>query len=148
MKNDFLKNSSKRFLFSAVMASAFIAGIPAPLWADVQDLEVVMQTVKVSGRVVDINGEPVIGASIQEKETSNGVITDIDGNFSFNVASRTAKIVISFIGYKTVELSAIDPKLKNVVMMEDSETLDEVVVIGYGTQKKGFSDRCGDCCWC
>ena len=70
MKNDFLKNSSKRFLFSAVMASAFIAGIPAPLWADVQDLEVVMQTVKVSGRVVDINGEPVIGASIQEKETS------------------------------------------------------------------------------
>ena len=50
-----------------------------------------MQAVKVSGRVVDINGEPVIGASIQEKETSNGVITDIDGNFSFNVASAKAK---------------------------------------------------------
>lgn len=136
MKNDFLRNSSKRVLFSAMIASAFIAGVPAPIWADVQDSEVVMQAVKVSGRVVDINGEPVIGASIQEKETSNGVITDIDGNFSFNVASRTAKIVISFIGYKTVELSAADPKLKNVVMMEDSETLDEVVVIGYGTQKK------------
>ena len=92
MKNDFLRNSSKRVLFSAMIASAFIAGVPAPIWADVQDSEVVMQAVKVSGRVVDINGEPVIGASIQEKETSNGVITDIDGNFSFNVASRTAKI--------------------------------------------------------
>ena len=71
MKNDFLRNSSKRVLFSAMIASAFIAGVPAPIWADVQDSEVVMQAVKVSGREININGEPVIGEKKKKKETSN-----------------------------------------------------------------------------
>ena len=96
-----------------------------------------MQTVTVKGQVMDPTGVPVIGASVLEKGTSNGVITDIDGNFSLKVSSPNAVVVISYIGYKTVELPASNTKkLAQVTLKEDAEVLDEVVVVGYGVQKK------------
>ena len=111
MKNDFLKNSSQRVLFSALMASALAIGNLAPMHAEVASVQSVMQSVSVKGQVLDGDGIPVIGASILEKGTTNGVITDIDGNYSLNVSSKNAVIVISYIGYKTVELKASDPGL-------------------------------------
>lgn len=136
MKNDFLKNSSQRVLFSALMASALAIGNLAPMHAEVASVQSVMQSVSVKGQVLDGDGIPVIGASILEKGTTNGVITDIDGNYSLNVSSKNAVIVISYIGYKTVELKASDSGLANVVLKEDTEVLEEVVVVGYGAQKK------------
>ena len=136
MKNDFLKFSSRKLFISAVLASALLTGTSLPVFAGVMDVQSVMQTRTVKGKVVDATGESVIGASILEKGTTNGVITDIDGNYSLTVSSPHAIVVISYIGYKTVELSASSKDLQHVVMSEDSEVLAEVVVVGYGSQKK------------
>ena len=136
MKDDVLRFSSKRILFSAMFASVLWGGFSHPLYAENAEAYTVMQGVRVQGVVLDATGEPVIGASILEKGTSNGVITDLDGKFSLNVASSKSVIVISYIGYKTVELKASDPGLANVVLKEDTEVLEEVVVVGYGAQKK------------
>ena len=88
----------------------------------------------VSGTVVDAgNGEPIIGASILEIGTTNGTITDFDGNFTLNVQPG-AKLAISYMGYKAQELAAA-PNM-SVKLSEDSELLDEVVVVGYGVVKK------------
>ena len=90
--------------------------------------------VTVQGTVIDqANGEPIIGASILEMGTTNGTITDFDGNFTINVQSG-AKLSISYMGYKTQELAAA-PTMR-VSMGEDTELLDEVVVVGYGVVKK------------
>lgn len=94
------------------------------------------QTV-VKGNISDSQGEPVIGASVIEKGTSNGVITDFDGNFSLNVSSPTATLLISYVGYVPQEVSANGTSPLKVVMVEDSKMLDEIVVIGYGIQRKG-----------
>ncbi|NDV83665.1 TonB-dependent receptor [Bacteroides sp. 51] len=91
---------------------------------------------RITGNVTDPSGEPVIGASIIEKGTTNGTITDFDGNFSLNVSSNNAVLEISYIGYKKLEIRANDRNLKKIVLAEDSELLDEVVVVGYGTMKK------------
>lgn len=90
---------------------------------------------KVTGRVLDAKGEPIIGATIMEKGTSNGTITDFDGNFILEV-SDGASIEISYIGYQTQLLSADINKLMSVTLKEDTKVLEEVVVVGYGTQKK------------
>lgn len=95
----------------------------------------VAKPAKISGKVVDIHGEPVIGATIKEAGTSNGTITDFDGNFSLNAPSG-AMLEISYVGYKSQLLEAVPGKMLSVTMREDSELLDEVVVVGYGTQKK------------
>ena len=92
-----------------------------------------MQAVTITGLVVDAKGEPIIGASVVEKGTANGGITDIDGKFSLKV-SVGAMLKISFIGYQTLEVKAT--RTMKIVLKEDSELLDEVVVVGYGTQKK------------
>ena len=87
-----------------------------------------------SGTVLDAaNGEPIIGASILEIGTTNGTITDFDGNFTLNVQPG-AKLSISYMGYKTQELAAA-PNMA-VKLGEDTEVLDEVVVVGYGVVKK------------
>ncbi len=87
----------------------------------------------VTGRVVDEQGEPVIGASIVEVGTTRGTSTDVDGNFSFK-ASPNAKLQVSFIGYKTQTLRAGNGL--RIVLAEDNAKLDEIVVVGYGTQRK------------
>lgn len=92
-----------------------------------------LQTQIVNGLVVDVNGEPVIGASVVEEGTTNGGITDINGKFTLNVKPGST-LQISFVGYQTQEVKAT--KTVKVVLKEDSELLSEVVVVGYGTQKK------------
>lgn len=91
---------------------------------------------KVTGKVFDNNGEPIIGASVVVKGTSNGSITDIDGNYVITNVPRGATLVITYVGYSPKEISATSNKLKDVVLLEDNRTLNELVVIGYGTQRK------------
>ena len=93
------------------------------------------QQITVQGVVKDQTGETVIGASVVQKNTTNGTITGIDGDFSLNVPSD-AVIVVSFVGYKSLEVPVKGQKQIMVTLSEDSEMLDEVVVIGYGTMKK------------
>ena len=99
---------------------------------DVQNVQ--QATKKVTGNVSDSQG-PVIGASVVEKGTSNGVVTDFDGNFSLNVKPG-ATLVISYIGYTTKEIAVGNQSTINVTIEEDNNSLDEVVVVGYGVQKK------------
>jgi TonB-linked SusC/RagA family outer membrane protein len=86
--------------------------------------------------VVDAGGEAVIGANVKEKGTTNGVITDADGNFSLTVAGANAVLQVSYIGYVTQEIKVGAQTYLNVALAEDLQALDEVVVVGYGVQKK------------
>lgn len=94
------------------------------------------KTKRISGTVIDEKGEPVIGASILVDETSNGTITNIDGEYSLTGVPENSTLTISYVGYKTIKLKASDKNLSNIVLQEDSELIDEVVVVGYGTVKK------------
>ena len=93
------------------------------------------QTVLVRGVVKDASGESVIGASLLELGTTNGTITDFDGNFELNVANN-AKLQVSYLGYQTQELTANSKAPMVIVLKEDAYALGEVVAIGYGSQKK------------
>ena len=93
-------------------------------------------TKKVTGTVVDANGEPIIGASIVIKGESHGTITDFDGKFALPDVPEKAVLTISYIGYKTVNLATTDQTLVKVVLEEDSKMIDEVVVVGYGVQSQ------------
>lgn len=94
-----------------------------------------MKEKKITGHVRDKNGEAIIGGNILVKDTSIGTITDIDGAYSLKVPEN-ATLVISFIGYKTQEVVVGRQNIINIVLSDNQEVLDEVVVIGYGTQKK------------
>lgn len=98
-------------------------------------LSVWSQVKQISGIVSDEKGEPLIGVNVSVKGGTNGAITDLDGKFSLNVDSKDV-VVFSYIGYTTQEVRANDPKIAKVILAEDSETLDEVVVVGYGVMKK------------
>lgn len=89
----------------------------------------------ITGTVVDEQGEPIIGANIIESGTTNGTVTDFDGNFSLDVANN-ASIRISYIGYLEQELQTSGRNSFNVTLIEDTQALDELVVVGYGVQKK------------
>jgi len=91
---------------------------------------------KITGIVVDANGEPIIGATVMVKGASNGGITDVDGVYSLMDVPGDAMISISYVGYKTVDIKVTDKSLARVILKEDTEMLDEVVVVGYGVQKK------------
>uniref|UniRef100_UPI003567D809 SusC/RagA family TonB-linked outer membrane protein n=1 Tax=Draconibacterium sp. TaxID=1965318 RepID=UPI003567D809 len=92
--------------------------------------------ITVNGKIVDENGEPLPGATIQQKGTTNGTITDIDGNFSLSVPSDAA-LSISFIGYKSIDVNVEGKtQLGNITLAPDMIGLDQVVVVGYGTQRK------------
>lgn len=99
---------------------------------------VVSQKRLVTGVVLDSQGEPVVGANVFEKgEKTNGTITDIDGKFSLNV-SDNATLVVSFVGFKNQEIAVKGRDKIDIRLADDSELLDEVVVVGYMTQKKGL----------
>ena len=91
------------------------------------------QQISINGIVKDTSGEPIIGANVIVKGTTNGTITDLDGNFQLS-ADPDVTIVVSYVGFQTQELPA--QPIMNIVLKEDSELLDEVVVIGYGSVKK------------
>jgi len=93
------------------------------------------QSVNVSGTVTDETGYGIIGASIQEKGTTNGTVTDLDGNFNLQV-SNGATLIFSYIGYQTQEVEVKGQRTINLTLREDTELLDEVVVVGYGTMQR------------
>lgn len=95
--------------------------------------ELEQNLIEVTGIVLDSYGEPVIGASVIEVGTSNGVITDLEGKFKLSVKTNS-RLKVSYIGYETVEEKAA--ATMKIILKEDTETLDEVVVVGYGTMKK------------
>lgn len=99
-----------------------------PLWSFAQN-------VHVKGTVKDSTGESVIGASILQKGTTNGIISDVDGNFTLDVP-QNAVLVVSFVGYQKQEIPVNGKSSLTIILKEDTELLEEVVVIGYGTQRK------------
>ena len=112
------------YLFKACLTLLAVLGMSVGAFA---------QQITVNGVVQDTQGEPIIGANILVKGTSNGTITDLDGNFQLTT-DADATLVISFIGYQTQELPA--QPVMNITLRDDTEQLDEVVVIGYGSVKK------------
>ena len=99
-----------------------------PLWS-------YAQSISINGTFKDNSGEPIIGASILQKGTTNGTISDFDGKFTLNVPSNSS-IIVSFIGYKEQEIAITGKTQFDIVMIEDAEVLDEVVVVGYGQMKR------------
>ena len=91
---------------------------------------------KITGTVKDNNGEPIIGANVSVKGTTNGTITDTEGNFSLENISNKDVIVISYIGYTPQEIRTGNQNNIKIILKEDSQALEEVVVVGFGTQKK------------
>ena len=125
--NSFLRN--RKALTALLLCTGFVATQPFSVMAE--EIVTAVQTVQqqkqsVSGTIKDPAGEPVIGASILEKGTTNGTITDFDGNFTLNVAPG-ATLVISYIGYKNQEMKVIPGKSLNIILQEDTETLEEVL---------------------
>ena len=94
---------------------------------------VLAQNITYSGTVVDAQGEPIMGASVIQEGTSQGSVTDVDGRFTVSVAPGST-LIISYVGYNTQRVKAADNL--HVVLKEDAKALDEVVVVGYGVQKK------------
>lgn len=135
MENEFLRFLPKRVMCSMVIVSALWAGSPQIAFADTGEVQAVTQSSTVKGKIVDINGEPVIGASISVKGTTNGVISGLDGDFSIKVASN-ATLVISFVGYQTLEVPVSGKSILNITLKEDAELLDEVVVMAYNSTVK------------
>ncbi len=105
------------------------------MWGLFLSLGAFAQQISIKGHVVDATGEPVIGASVVEGSTTNGTITDMDGNFSLKVSPKST-LTVSFIGYATQTVPVNGKTSLTITLREDTEVLDEVVVIGYGTMKK------------
>ena len=119
----------KRIRLAAIALLAMIGFSMVPSKASAQG------TISVSGVVSDESGEPIIGAGILQIGTSVGTTTGLDGDYKLTV-NRGATLRVSYLGYKTVEVKADNPII-NITLQEDLLSLDEVVVIGYGTQRKG-----------
>ena len=121
-----MKNNSKQaWTFRCLLSVALMFFFSVGMFA---------QSITVKGVVKDVAGEAVIGASVLEKGTSNGTITDFNGNFELKNVQQGANIEISFVGFATQVVKA--QSSLNIILKEDTETLDEVVVVGYGVQKK------------
>ncbi|WP_417361598.1 SusC/RagA family TonB-linked outer membrane protein [Galbibacter sp.] len=119
----------KNYVFLALL----LLGIHTP---GVYGNELQQQPIVVKGTITDSSAMPLPGVAIVEKGTSNGVQTDFDGNYSIEVSSKEATLVFSYVGMKTIEKSVDGQSIVDVVLLEDLQTLDEVVVVGYGTQKR------------
>src|SRR5690554_5758115 len=91
--------------------------------------------INVTGKITNYDGEPIVGANIIEKGTTNGTVTDIDGNFSFNVSSG-AVLQVTYIGFLSQEIPIGGNTYFNILLEEDAKALEELVVIGYGTVRK------------
>ncbi|WP_455669198.1 SusC/RagA family TonB-linked outer membrane protein [Phocaeicola sp.] len=117
------------------LGSLFSGTISTIMASGVNSSAIVQQTETCKGVVKDATGESVIGASVVVKGTTNGTITDFDGNFSLDGVKKGDMIIISYVGYQTQEIKWNGGSL-NVILKEDSKTLSEVVVVGYGTQRK------------
>jgi len=96
----------------------------------------IFSQIKISGTITDINNEPLIGVNITVKGTRIGTISDFNGKYSIEVPNKQSIIVFSYIGYKTIEKSVPSSGQLNVIMEEETQSIEEVVVVAYGTQKK------------
>ena len=125
----------RKQLISVMLTLSVVGGLtscPIPAMASVEQA----QTIKVSGQVVDQDGEPLIGATVRVKGSQAGSVTDIDGNFQLDAPSN-ATLVVSYVGYKDSEIAVRGRAIIEKIQLEsDSQVLDQVVVVGYGTQKK------------
>lgn len=134
--NYLIKSRYMLKICSAFMLTAFsVVPVLAEDYPNVGIMKLQQSEQKIAGTVVDANNEPVIGANVLVKGTTNGVITDMDGKFALTV-SRGAVLQISYIGYITQEIKVTNNTTYTIRLVEDSETLEEVVVVGYGTMKK------------
>lgn len=136
MKNDMLNLPCGKVLFSAVLASAVMMATPDTVFAGTAGAQAVPQQAAgvVKGKVVDAKGEPLIGVGVVIAGQKGGSITDIDGNFSIK-APQGAQLKISYVGYKP-QVITVSGETVNVTLQEDDKQLQELVVVGYGTQKK------------
>lgn len=136
MKNYVFRQKLLRTVLSYAMVSIPSLVFVCQANVAIPNAKEVTQMRKISGKVVDSNGIPVIGANVIKKGSDSGTITDIDGNFVLD-GTFNGVLVISFIGYKTQEISLNNnTDLSNIILREDAEMLDEVVVVGYGSQTK------------
>src|SRR5690625_2302717 len=110
--------------------------VPALIYSSSLKLETRRLIFNVSGRVYDAEGEPLIGVNILVKGTNKGTTTDFDGRFSLDDIDENAVLVFSYVGYQTRELPVGGQRSLDVFMIADSQLLDEVVVVGYGTMKR------------
>ncbi len=92
--------------------------------------------VNVRGKVVDATGETLIGVNVVLKNTRQGTVTDIDGEFNLSVPSTSSTLLFSYVGFKELEVPLNGRNFVNVTMQADTELLDEVIVVGYGTQRR------------
>lgn len=151
MKNIFVDCRMRKILFVAVCIRSSLWGnfcyssevsnnwqgdksVPDKEWSGYGALQ--SRNMQITGTVTDENGEPVIGATIQVKGSSQGVITDVDGRYTIVVPSESSVLVISFIGYESQEIKVNGKKSINVQLQENVQSLDEVTVVAYGVQKK------------
>ena len=126
----------KRTLFFAWILTFISLNYPLQMFATSSHAsEVVQQMKKITGTIVDETGEPIIGANVVEQGTSNGCITDIEGKFALNVKPGST-IEVTFIGYIPQRIKIANQSILNLTLKQDEQTLDEVVVVGYGTMKK------------
>lgn len=134
-QSNFFFRNAVLFLCGSTFLCGYSQVVDSNRKVELATTHMISQNVEIAGRVLDAKGEPVIGATIMEKGTNNGTITDFDGNFILNV-SENSMIEISYIGYQTQTIQAVSGKELAVTLKEDTELLEEVVVVGYGTQKK------------
>ena len=125
----------KKQLFSVMLCLGAMGGLstfPMPLKAAVSQ----SQTIKVKGQIVDDQGEPLTGATIKIKGGQGGTVTDLDGNFNLD-APANATLIVSYVGYKDREIAVRGRAIIDKIQLTtDDRVLDQVVVVGYGTQKK------------
>ena len=131
--------SSKLLRMTGVLCVAgTLQGVPSILASVPNTIPSIAQqndTYTLTGTVLDQNGIPVIGANVIEKGTTNGTVTDFDGNFSIQV-NKNSVLTVIFIGYVSQEVAVKGGNKLNITLKEDSQALDEVVVVGYGTRRK------------
>ena len=124
-------------MFCLLLSAFSVSGaLAAPVTTGDASAMVVQQGKKVTGVVVDATGEPVIGANVVVKGTTNGTITDFDGNYTIEGVSASDVLVFSHIGYLSQEITIGNQAAINVTLSEDSQALEEVVVVGYGVMRK------------
>ena len=116
-------------LFNVFLVCLFCLTAPAVAFAQ--------QAIKVTGKVIDSTNEGVPGVNVSVKGGSLGTITDIDGNYKIDAPNSKSVLVFSFIGYEKQEVAVGNRTVINVTMKDDTQLLDEVVVVGYGTSRKG-----------
>ena len=142
MENMYLQKGKIRLLTIAILGSSSLTSLAEDL-VPIKQMDVISETTEsvlqekkvVNGVVVDATGMPVIGANVMEKGTTNGTITDMDGKFSLEV-DKDATLIFSYIGFADQEIKVGNQTRLSITLKEDAEALDEVVVVGFGTQKK------------